>query len=83
MVESIKTMQGLGSVPTTTTLMRDTRSKIGGAGYRSLCLVHAKHALYHLSYTPMSGFFTLTFCLDLSKMHSAGFEPARTVSIGS
>jgi hypothetical protein len=26
--------------------------KGGGAGYRSLCLVHAKHALYHLSYTP-------------------------------
>src|SRR5690606_21085073 len=24
----------------------------GGAGYRSLCLMHAKHALYHLSYTP-------------------------------
>ena len=26
--------------------------KSGGAGYRSLCLMHAKHALYHLSYTP-------------------------------
>ena len=26
--------------------------KCGGAGYRSLCLMHAKHALYHLSYTP-------------------------------
>ena len=25
---------------------------VGGAGYRSLCLMHAKHALYHLSYTP-------------------------------
>ena len=25
----------------------------GGAGYRSPCLVHAKHALYHLSYTPL------------------------------
>ena len=24
----------------------------GGAGYRSLCLLHAKQALYHLSYTP-------------------------------
>lgn len=26
----------------------------GGAGYRSLCLLHAKQALYHLSYTPSS-----------------------------
>jgi hypothetical protein len=29
--------------------------KCGGAGYRSLCLLHAKQALYHLSYTPMIG----------------------------
>ncbi len=28
--------------------------KGGGAGYRSLCLMHAKHALYHLSYTPIT-----------------------------
>ena len=28
------------------------KKKSGGAGYRSLCLMHAKHALYHLSYTP-------------------------------
>jgi hypothetical protein len=28
------------------------QTKSGGAGYRSLCLMHAKHALYHLSYTP-------------------------------
>jgi hypothetical protein len=27
--------------------------KGGGAGYRSLCLLHAKQALYHLSYTPI------------------------------
>jgi hypothetical protein len=26
--------------------------KGGEAGYRSLCLMHAKHALYHLSYIP-------------------------------
>jgi hypothetical protein len=26
----------------------------GGAGYRSLCLLHAKQALYHLSYTPVN-----------------------------
>ena len=26
--------------------------KIGGAGYRSPCLSHAKRALYHVSYTP-------------------------------
>ena len=26
--------------------------KCGGAGYRSLCLLHAKQTLYHLSYTP-------------------------------
>jgi hypothetical protein len=24
----------------------------GRAGYRSLCLMHAEHALYHLSYIP-------------------------------
>ena len=30
----------------------DTTKKCGGAGYRSLCLLHAKQALYHLSYTP-------------------------------
>jgi hypothetical protein len=29
--------------------------KCGGAGYRSLCLLHAKQALYHLSYTPKVG----------------------------
>ena len=28
------------------------KQKSGGAGYRSLCLTHAKRALYHLSYTP-------------------------------
>jgi hypothetical protein len=27
--------------------------KGGEAGYRSLCLMHAKHALYHLSYIPI------------------------------
>ena len=27
--------------------------KCGGAGYRSLCLLHAKQALYHVSYTPI------------------------------
>jgi hypothetical protein len=29
------------------------KKKGGGAGYRSLCLLHAKQALYHLSYTPV------------------------------
>jgi hypothetical protein len=28
------------------------RKRSGEAGYRSLCLMHAKHALYHLSYIP-------------------------------
>jgi hypothetical protein len=28
--------------------------KSGEAGYRSPCLMHAKHALYHLSYIPVS-----------------------------
>ena len=28
--------------------------KNGAGGYRSPCLVHAKHALYHLSYTPFT-----------------------------
>ena len=32
-----------------------TAKKCGGAGYRSLCLLHAKQALYHLSYTPKVG----------------------------
>jgi hypothetical protein len=32
-----------------------TTKKCGGAGYRSLCLLHAKQALYHLSYTPKVG----------------------------
>ena len=31
--------------------------KAGEAGYRSLCLTHAKRALYHLSYIPWSGVF--------------------------
>jgi hypothetical protein len=31
---------------------RATKKVCGGAGYRSLCLLHAKQALYHLSYTP-------------------------------
>ena len=31
------------------------QKKCGGAGYRSLCLLHAKQALYHLSYTPKVG----------------------------
>ena len=30
----------------------EKKNIVGGAGYRSLCLMHAKHALYHLSYTP-------------------------------
>jgi hypothetical protein len=36
---------------------RDSLKKsveLGGAGYRSLCLLHAKQALYHLSYTPVN-----------------------------
>jgi hypothetical protein len=33
-----------------------TRTKsVGEAGYRSLCLSHAKRALYHLSYIPEKG----------------------------
>src|SRR5688572_19096021 len=35
-----------------TTTPYDQTQKSGGAGYRSLCLTHAKRALYHLSYTP-------------------------------
>jgi hypothetical protein len=34
------------------------KKKSGGAGYRSLCLMHAKHALYHLSYTPNTNIIT-------------------------
>ena len=39
-------------IPTHTNTHKKKTKKGGGAGYRSLCLVHAKHALYHLSYTP-------------------------------
>jgi hypothetical protein len=38
--------------PTNQKTMADTTKSCGGAGYRSLCLLHAKQALYHLSYTP-------------------------------
>ena len=31
--------------------------KVGGAGYRSRYLSHAKRALYHLSYAPISDCF--------------------------
>jgi hypothetical protein len=30
----------------------EIKKKGGEAGYRSLCLLHAKQALYHLSYIP-------------------------------
>ncbi|GAB5367176.1 hypothetical protein AAMO2058_001207000 [Amorphochlora amoebiformis] len=33
-------------------LIRNKLKNYGAAGYRSRCLVHAKHALYHLSYSP-------------------------------
>jgi hypothetical protein len=33
---------------------RETQNNCGEAGYRSLCLMHAKHALYHLSYIPIT-----------------------------
>ena len=32
---------------------KDKRKKFGEAGYRSQYLLHAKQALYHLSYIPM------------------------------
>ena len=32
------------------------KSKVGGAGYRSRYLSHAKRALYHLSYAPFDVF---------------------------
>ena len=35
--------------------------KVGGAGYRSRYLSHAKRALYHLSYAPTLEYF----CLNL------------------
>jgi hypothetical protein len=35
--------------------IQGSTKKCGGAGYRSLCLLHAKQALYHLSYTPKVG----------------------------
>ena len=40
--------------------------KGGGAGYRSLCLMHAKHALYHLSYTPI----TQNTCNERGQSHN-------------
>jgi hypothetical protein len=33
-------------------VLTQLKAKYGQARYRSLCLVHAKHALYHLSYIP-------------------------------
>jgi hypothetical protein len=34
-------------------VQKKRRQNCGAARYRSLCLVHAKHALYHLSYIPL------------------------------
>jgi hypothetical protein len=44
-----------------------SRSKSGGAGYRSLCLVNSEHALYHLSYIP------IYIHADLVVTYSRGF----------
>ena len=33
------------------------RKKAGTGGHRSRCLMHAKHALYHLSYYPGAKFY--------------------------
>ena len=41
-----------GRLPSIYWHMVHERTKNGEAGYRSLCLMHAKHALYHLSYIP-------------------------------
>ena len=37
-------------------IVKKLGKKSGAGGHRSRCLVHAKHALYHLSYTPGSFF---------------------------
>ena len=37
-----------------TAFQKIVQKSLGGAGYRSLCLLHAKQTLYHLSYTPKS-----------------------------
>ena len=54
--------KSVGSIPTDCTFFvidlikkRTKKTKCGEAGYRSLCLMHAKHALYHLSYIPITG----------------------------
>ena len=39
----------------------------GAAGYRSLCLSHAKRALYHLSYSPS---LSSDLCPTFDKVHS-------------
>ena len=43
---------GVSSILTGCIFLKFHFKKSGGAGYRSLCLTHAKRALYHLSYTP-------------------------------
>jgi hypothetical protein len=56
----------------------DTTKKSGGAGYRSLCLLHAKQALYHLSYTPKVVCIVTYVVLDWRakrKMRQPGVEP--------
>ena len=45
--------------------------KVGGAGYRSRYLSHAKRALYHLSYAPF--LFTIALQMILSCVHRALF----------
>ena len=55
--------KSVGSIPTDCTFFatdltkeKSKKTKCGEAGYRSLCLMHAKHALYHLSYIPITGY---------------------------
>ena len=40
-------------------ILEKKKKNPGGAGYRSQCPMHAKHLLYHVSYTPIMKYYTI------------------------
>ena len=69
----------------TTRILVEKKVKTGGAGYRSLCILHAKQALYHLSYTPTNNTMqenrvngppiNVAPLARLAKVEEQGFDP--------
>ena len=53
--------------------------KSGGAGYRSLCLLHAKQALYHLSYTPSVWIWTYSLHDISSSVKTVSYDKIGTI----